>query len=168
MARSAFVIALLLASADLPGQDKLAPVRFLEGQWASESEGEPGKGKGERRYAFVMSGRFLEGRNKAVYPPTEKSKGEVHEDLSLFSFDKARGKIILRQFHVEGFVNQYLCGSVDGTVVCESEAIENIPAGWRARLTWRPAGEVLNEVFELAAPGKEYAPYSTTRLQRRN
>lgn len=158
----------LLAGGAVQGQEGLGQVKFLEGRWGSVNRGEPGEGRGERSYEFVLRGRYLEGRNRTVYPPTEKSKGETHEDLSLFSFDKARGKVVLRQFHVEGFVNQYACASADGAFVCESEAIENIPAGWRARETWKlEDGGTVQETFELAAPGKEYAVYSTAVLKRK-
>jgi hypothetical protein len=46
---------------------------------------------------------------------------------------------VLRQFHVEGFVNQYVLepGSTPERLVFTTEAIENIPAGWRARETIR-------------------------------
>jgi len=39
--------------------------------------------------------------------------------------------------------------------VFTSEAIENIPAGWRARETYVVTGpDEFEEVFELAEPGK--------------
>ena len=45
---------------------------------------------------------------------------------------------MLRQFHTEGFVNQYVedTTSPSTRVVFNTEAIENIPAGWRARETY--------------------------------
>jgi len=46
---------------------------------------------------------------------------------TFFSYDRARRSLVLRQFHQEGFVNQYLMapGSAAGTVVFESEALES-------------------------------------------
>jgi hypothetical protein len=49
-----------------------------------------------------------------------------------------------------------------------TESIENIPAGWRGRESYR----ILNsdefvEVFELAAPGKEFEVYSENRFKRK-
>lgn len=162
-------VLLLLAGASLAAQDDLGAVRFLEGSWTCENKGVPGEGKGERSYAFVLRGRFLEGRNRTVYPQTEKNKGEVHEDRSLFSYDRARKTIVLRQFHAEGFVNQYVCVQKQEGTVCETEAIENIAPGWKARVSWRQAeGGELVETFELAAPGKEYSIYSTARLKKKN
>jgi hypothetical protein len=70
-------------------------------------------------------------------PATEKKpKGEVHEHWSLFSYDKARKAVMLRQFHQEGFVNTYrlMERRDDGKVlVFETEQIENLPEGWKAR-----------------------------------
>ena len=72
----------------------------------------------------------------------------------------------MRQFHGEGFVNQYVgTPGADGrSIVFETEAIENIPPGCRARETYRFVGpdEVL-ETFELAGPGKGFEIYSECR-----
>jgi hypothetical protein len=76
---------------------------------------------------------------------------------------------VLRQFHSEGFVNQYVGEPVwEGTtIVFETESIENIPAGWRARETYRFVGpDDVVEVFELAEPGKAFEVYSETKLHR--
>lgn len=150
--------------------DPLAPLEFLVGKWTSRSEGQPGEGTGEREYVRVLGSRFLHARNTATYPPQAKNpKGEKHEDMGFFSFDSARKKLVFRQFHVEGFVNTYVADlpSKPGAVVFTTEAIENIPPGWRARETYTllASGEV-EEVFELAGPGKEFEVYSRTRLTR--
>jgi hypothetical protein len=75
----------------------------------------------------------------------------------------------LRQFHVEGFVNQYVqnADSAAPRLVFTTESIENIPAGWRARETYVVLGpDQFEEVFELAEPGKEFELYSRARLKR--
>jgi hypothetical protein len=150
----------------------LDPVRFLIGHWTGTTQGEPGQGKGERHYDLVLGGKFLRGTNKTVYPPQEKNpKGEVHEDISYFSFDRTKTKLILRQFHIEGFVNEYVersGGAADGKgLVLETERIENIPDGWRARETYKVAGpDEFIEVFELAPPQKDFAVYAESRWKR--
>jgi hypothetical protein len=54
-----------------------------------------------------------------------------------------------------------------GTIVFTSEAIENIPAGYRARETYLLHGpDEFEEVFEMAEPGKDFEVYSRTRLKR--
>jgi hypothetical protein len=161
---------LVSASHQSPPADALSVLDFLIGRWEGTSEGQPGKGTVERQYARALRNTFIEGRNRSVYPPQEKNpKGETHEDFGMFSFDKARKRIVFRQFHVEGFVTHYVQQEsvTPGVLVFETEAIENIPSGWRARETYRllPSGE-LEEVFELAEAGKSFEIYSRTRLRR--
>jgi hypothetical protein len=48
-----------------------------------------------------------------------------------------------------------------------SEAIENIPAGYRARETYRfTAPDSFEETFELAKPGKDFEVYVKTKFTR--
>jgi len=110
-------------------------------------------------------------RNTSTYAPQKKNlSGEVHDDVGFYRFDRARRRAVLRQFHVEGFVNQYVAteSALDSDVlVFESEAIENIPAGWRARETYRFSGaDAFEEIFELAEAGKDFALYSRAQLRR--
>jgi hypothetical protein len=109
-------------------------------------------------------------RNRSEYPPQPKNpKGEIHEDEGLFSYDRAQTRLVLRQFHEEGFVNTYLGdnGDPSGKLVFSSEAIENIPPGLRARETYVFIGtDQLEEIFELAEPGKDFEVYSRARLER--
>jgi hypothetical protein len=118
----------------------------------------------------VPGSRFIQVRNRSTYPPQEQNaKGEVHEDVGFFSFDAGRKRIVLRQFHVEGFVNQFL---LDHTwtadrLVLTTEAIENIPTGWRARETYvLTDSDTFEEIFELAEPAKDFVVYSRSRLTR--
>ena len=171
-----FAVAALQADTNVRAQqpsapaDPLAPLSFLIGRWRSTSEGDPGKGSGEREYTRVLGNRFVQAKNRAVYLPQQKNPtGETHEDVGLFSYDRSRKRIVLRQFHTEGFVNQYVMepGTPDGPVVFTSESIENIPAGFRARETYRRIGsDECEEVFEIAEPGSDFAVYSQTRLTR--
>jgi len=150
--------------------DRFEAFRFFLGAWEGEGDGKPGKSQLSREYALVLDGRFIEVRNRSLYAPQEKNRGEDHRDIGYLSFDSARGKHVLRQFHVEGFVNQYVHQSTseDGkTFVFVTEAIENIPPGWRARETYvLTAPDQLIERFELAEPGKDFELYSEARLRR--
>jgi hypothetical protein len=147
-----------------------APIRFLVGTWEGTSSGQPGDGTVRREYRLVLRDRFIEGRTTSTYPPQEKNpKGEVHEDIAYFSYDQSSKVFKMRQFHVEGFVSNYAATSTGSSeIVFNSESLENIPAGWRARETWRITGpDAFVEVFELAEPGKDFIVYSETRLTRR-
>jgi len=151
--------------------DPWRPVRFLEGEWRGTSEGQAGTGTVTRKYEFVMNGRFLHERNVSTYPPQEKNpKGEVHEHWTLFSHDRARRMLVMRQFHVEGFVNQYAMSAAadfERGFVFESEGFENLAAGWKARERYeKVSADEFVEIFELAAPGKEFEVYSRTHFRR--
>ena len=178
MIRSALVLVALMAStvaAQEPPKaarpDPFAPIRFMVGTWKGESSGQSGKGTSERTYAFELGDAFLVARNTAVYPPQPKNeKGETHRDTGFISYDKLRKTLVFRQFHSEGFVNQYLLdpnATREDTVVFVTETIENIMPGWRARETYRKTGpDTMVETFELAEPRKEFEVYSVCKLTR--
>ena len=66
--------------------------------------------------------------------------GETHDDLGFFSYDRAAKRFMLRQFHIEGFVCDYVIESMakDGRIfVFVSAPIENFMPGWRGRETYR-------------------------------
>ena len=149
--------------------DPFARLAFLIGKCEGASDGQPGKGTVRREYARALSA-FVRVHNRSEYPAQPKTpKGEIHEDEGFFSFDKVRKRLVFRQFHTEGFVNTYLEDgeSSASKIVFTSEAIENIPAGFRARETYLPQGtDAFEEVFELAEPNKPFEVYSRTRFTR--
>lgn len=151
--------------------DPWVNLRVFEGKWEGTATGEPGKGVSSREYRFELNGRFLAARNKSVYEPkSPTAKPEVHEDFAMFSHDRGLKKIVLRQFHGEGFVNEYLLESVsaDGKLLeFVTVRIENIPPGWKARELYRIVSpDEFVETFSLAAPGKHFELYSETHLKR--
>ena len=158
---------------DSPNMDNKmwANLNFLVGSWQGTGTGQPGNSQVERIYRFILNSRFIEAKNKSIYPPQDQNlKGEVHEDLGLISYDKGRNAFVLRQFHIEGFVNQYVMDYLapDGrTIVFTTESIENIPAGWRARETYQIIGsDVFTETFELAEPGNDFEVYTRNHFKR--
>ena len=169
------VVCLLIASTvaganQAPAPSPLSPVQAFVGKWEGTSEGQPGNGTLAREYRQILNDRFIEEVNRSIYPAQEKNpKGEIHEHRSLFSYDRARKTIVFRQFHGEGFVNQYIleAATKPGVLVFVTEAIENIPKGYRARETYTfISADEFEELFEIAEPGKEYAMYSKARLKR--
>jgi hypothetical protein len=170
-----FLVLLLtsLGAAQAPptASDPWANLRIFEGKWEGDATGQPGKGVSTREYRFELNGRFLSARNKSVYEPkSPAAKSETHEDFAMFSYDRALKKIVLRQFHGEGFVNEYTLESAaaDGkTLEFITARIENIPSGWRAKEFYRiTSPDELHETFFLAAPGQDFEVYSETRLRR--
>lgn len=178
------VAAILCASSPVPSSaqsptpspaakpDPWQPMRRFLGAWQGDAQGEPGSGKSTREYRFALGDRFIRVDGTSTYPPQEKNpKGEFHEEIGFVSYDKAAKKLVLRQFHAEGFVNHYVLESVsdDGrTLVFTTVAIENVPAGWRGRETYQIVGDdAFVETFALAEPGKDFATYSETRFRRK-
>jgi hypothetical protein len=150
--------------------DPWTAVRFLLGSWEGTSSGQPGSARVRREYRFALRDQFIEERHTSTYAPQEKNpKGEVHEHTSYISYDRARKALVLRQFHVERFVIQYVQepGSSADKLAFLSEAMENTPAGWRARESYTVIGpDEFEETFELAQAGKPFEIYSRTTLKR--
>lgn len=175
--RIAIVLALLAAtsvsrSAEEARPDPWAPVRFLVGQWSGTSNGVPGEGTVVRTYELVLNKRFIYERNTSTYLAQQKNpKGEVHEHWSMLSYDRLRKRLVLRQFHTEGFVNQYVFDPTESSgnkLVFASEALENLSSDWRAREIYERAGEnEFTETFQIAEPGQAFETYSQTRFKRR-
>ncbi|MDP9190783.1 MAG: hypothetical protein M3P06_03670 [Acidobacteriota bacterium] len=159
---------LILSSVTLIADDKpagLARLDFLIGKWRGPSSGQPGEGQVERECARILNDRFIECRSTVTYPPQKTNpKGGVHVERAIYSFDKRAKKLCLRQFHGEGFVNSYIEGE---PLTFTTTDIENIPEGWRARETYKLlSADSLEETFELAEPGKEFARYSGSVVER--
>lgn len=144
---------------------RLSGLTHLLGHWRGTAEGEPGAGTVERTYTPILGGKFIEERNESRY-----ASGEIHYHIAYWSFDRRRGRFVLRQFHEESFVNQFVATTpefVDGRLVVESEAIENIPPGFRARETYVfSSADALEEIFEISEPNADYQTYSHNRFTR--
>ena len=153
----------------VPQGDVWHHFKYFLGTWKGTGKGEPGVSILERDYQLVLNNKFIRVKHKSSYQPQARNpKGETHEDWGYFSYDRSRKAHVLRQFHVEGFVTQYYSTSVDAkTLVFVSENLENLPAGFKARETYKILNEnEFMEVFELAPPGKEFSVYSENHFKR--
>lgn len=172
----ALVLAAGMASgaraAEPASTDPWAPMERFIGQWTGQATGQAGEGSATRSYRFVMNRRYIQEAHVSRYPVQEKNKrGEVHEHLGMFSYDKARKQLVLRQFHGESFVNTYRLSpdSQATRLVFESESFENFSNSWRARETYEFHGDdEFTETFELAPPEQPFQVYSQTRFKRRS
>ena len=131
--------------------------------------GKPGKQFSARE--FELNGTFFSQRDKSVYEPkSPEAKPETREDFGFFSFDKNLRKIVLRQFHSEGFVNEYTLDSMstDATSLeFVTVRIENLAPGWRAKKSYRILSvDEIEETFSLAPPGKDFEVYTLAHLKR--
>jgi len=165
------LLPLIGMAADASKPDPWSPVRILVGQWQGTADGEPGHGTVARTYEFVLKGRFIQESNTSTYPPQEKNKkGEIHEHMSLLSYDRIRKVLVLRQFHTEGFVNQFAINTAASTaskLIFDSESFENLDSRFRSRETYEILGpNEFTETFEIAEPGKDFETYSKSHFRR--
>jgi len=164
------LVALMVAVSALAQSDPWAPLRVFEGKWEGVTSGKPGKGTTAREYRFELNGKFLFQRDRSVYQPADPAaKPLAHEDFGVFSYDSDLKKILWRQFHSEGFVNEYALESVsaDGkSLEFVTTHIENL-AGFRAKKQYRiVSGSEIEETFWLAPPDKDFAIYTVANVKR--
>jgi len=96
-----------------PDEDVWEAFRYFDGTWIGKGEGMTGTSTGSLTFEFIFNDRFLKMTNRSVFEPQAANpSGEVHEDLGFFSYDQGRKKHVLRQFHIEGFINQYVLESL--------------------------------------------------------
>lgn len=165
------VLAGLVAFASHAQEDPLSPIAALAGRWTGIGEGVPGTSAAQRTFARELNGRFVRAEGRSVYPKQERNaKGDVHDILSLWSYDKARKLLVLRVFDSLGFASTYVqdrAASTAEAIVLESEQMENVPAGWRARYTYSLiSNDEFRELFELNLDGKGFKPYVSGRYLR--
>ncbi|MGA2073372.1 MAG: hypothetical protein ABSH52_07690 [Terriglobia bacterium] len=163
-------VVFLAAISALAQSDPWAPLRAFEGKWEGDTSGKPGKGTTSREYRFELNGKFMFQRDKSQYQPSDPAgKPLLHEDFGVFSYDTSLKKILWRQFHSEGFVNEYALESAseDGkSLEFVTTHIENLP-GFRAKKQYRVvSASDIEETFWLAPPGKELAVYTVAHLKR--
>jgi hypothetical protein len=168
------ILILALAPAAVPARDgesdRLAAVAWLVGDWEGVGEGQGGISASSRRAVRTRNGHFIRIEGRSVYPKQDKNKsGEVHASLDLWSYDRQRKLLVMRQFDSLGFVSTYVqdpAASASGRVVLVSERIENAHPGWKTRYTYiYRAPNEYQELFELDM-GKGLQPYVTNRFLR--
>ena len=148
--------------------DDLKGLSWLVGTWKGEATGRPGRGTQTRRYEWILRGVFLMGTNRTAWMATpEHPEGEVHEDISIFSYDRDAERIVMHVFYVERFVAEYTCEPRAPDVwVFTAGHVRNGPNGMRSRETLTRRGDEMESRFELAMAGKEFAEYTREVLRR--
>jgi len=160
--RRLILLCLLLAFPS-KGADDWGPVQFLVGAWAGDGSGQPGQGSGEFSFAEDLQGKILVRKSFAEYPAANGRPAARHDDLMIVYRDEASHDLKATYFDSEGHVIPYAVKPVNGGVVFVSEG-----PGMRYRLTYTNSGaNALKLKFEIAQPGKDFAPYIEASLRRK-
>ena len=149
--------AILLLAAPLWAQDKpnWESWQFLIGEWAGEGTGDPGSGTGGFKFELQLEQRILVRENHAEYPATKDKPAYSHKDLMVI-YPEGSGWHAA-YFDNEGHVIHYSAEFRTKGVVFTSAETASAP---RFRLTYtKLATDKVGIEFEIAPPGKDFAPY---------
>jgi len=148
--------------------NSLGQLTKLEGVWSGTCSGRPGIGTVTKTFTSFYGGKFVKCETVLTIPAKGGKPANVHQDLTIFSYDVMNQTLRMRQFHNEGFVHTCeLQSSGLGHWVFEGKDVENLPPGFRPRLTIDLHSDgTLNEVFSLAQPGKDFSEYVRTIVKR--
>ena len=145
---------------------------FLLGEWSGRGSGF-GNDSSTINSFFKpdMIGKYIEFKNESWFKPTSNNpEGEHHIDRGFISLDKERDLFVIRQFHIEGYVIQYILVdslSNDTVLVFESESIENFVPGGEARWTITTISEnQIETIFDVAFPNSDYSCMGVNKLRK--
>lgn len=153
-------------------QNPLQKFENLIGVWEGAGEGfSNSKSKLKAEYKWILNKKFIQVKHRSEFEPTDKNpEGEVHEDFGVLSFDSGRKTVVFRQYHVEGFYNEYILNdslSNNSTLIFETVKIENFVPGGRARFTINiKSDSEIETLFDVGFPGKEMACFGKNRLRK--
>jgi hypothetical protein len=164
-------LGLLSSGVAAPVPSGLQDLQWLIGDWKGTGEGDPGTSSSERHIASFLDGKYLRVDGRSVYEKQPKNpEGDIHGELGLWSYDRSRQTLVLREFDTLGFVSTYVldaAASKPDHWVLVAESLVNVPQGWKARYLYtRVSSEEYQEVLELDPDGKGFKPYVTNRFRR--
>lgn len=165
-----FALAFLLAGSVFSQENPLERFNNLIGKWEGTGEGFGSSTSiVKSEFNWIMNNNFIEVINRSEFKPTlQKPEGEIHEDFGIISYNKASKVIIYRQYHTEGFYNEYILAdslSNENILVFDTEKIENFVPGGRARETIIiKSNSEIETRFDVGFPGKEMTCMGKNKL----
>lgn len=145
----------------------------LIGKWEGTGSGF-GSSKSiiQSEFNWIMNNTFIEVKNRSEFEPTtQKPEGEIHVDYGIISYDKKRKVIVSRQYHGEGFYNEYLLNdslSTSTSLIFETVKIENFVPGGKARFTINiKNSSEIETLFDVGFPGKKMACFGQNQLTKK-
>lgn len=170
--KKVIVLFLLFTTLIFAQESKYKKFDFLIGKWKGTGSGFGNeKSVIKSEFNFVMEGKYIEVINDSKFEPTaKKPNGEHHIDKGFISYNSTRDLFIFRQFHIEGFVIQYILVdslSSNSKLVFESEEIENFVPGGKARWVISIVdGNAIETTFDVSMPNKGYQCFGENKLKR--
>lgn len=166
------IVAFLLSTQCYCQDKKFSIFNKIIGEWHGEGSGfGNNNSRIESSFTYVMDSMYIKVINESWFEPTEKNpEGEHHVDWGIISYDKSRDKIVFRQFHIEGFVNQYILNetsSSEGNLLFESESIENLPNGKARWNIFIKNENAFESIFDVAFDGENYTCFGINKLNRK-
>lgn len=143
----------------------------LVGDWRGVGNGKWGTSAVDRSFARILDGAFVRSEGHSAYPRQERNpNGEIHRFIDFFSFDTSTKTLVLREFDNESFVATYALSIEESTeqrLVFDSTDLENIPAGWRARIVYQLNGpDSFQQLFYLDTNKGAFELYLTNDFIR--
>ena len=162
--RQLCLIALLLSSLGAHAQD-WGPLQFLIGRWSGEGNtADQGSGAGAFSFSPDLQGKVLIRRNFAEYPSAKDKPAYRHDDLMIIYHDGEAHDLRAIYFDSEEHLIRYAIKPTANGVEFLSDDSQDKP---RFRLTYAATGaDKLKLKFEIAPPGKDFAPYIEANAHR--
>jgi len=163
--RQLCIIVLLLSSFGAHAQD-WAPLQFLIGHWSGEGNtADQGSGAGAFSFTPDLQGKVIVRKNFAEYPAANGKPAYRHDDLMIIYHDGATHDLRAIYFDSEEHLIRYAIKPSANRVEFLSDGAQDAP---RFRLTYTLAGaDKLKLTFEIAPPGKDFAPYIEASAHRK-
>jgi hypothetical protein len=123
---------------------------YLIGEWVGEGNGKPGQGEGSFSFKTDLDGKILVRKNHTVFPATDKSKAQTHDDILIIYRKSADDNQSAIYFDNEGNTIEYLVSFTEKSIVLTSPITSNAPRFRLSYVTVDP--KTVNIVFEIASP----------------
>lgn len=142
---------------------------FLVGSWSGAGEGSGRIGGKVVSFTNEVPGVLLIYRGKTIFPALEGKAEETSQETGVFAYDGDKRKYEATIFFSTGVWGTFdVEFGADGTVRLVSSRLVNFAPGSRARLSFTPKGPgELAVLTELAAPGQDFAAFSSGKLTKK-
>ena len=142
---------------------------FLTGSWSGSAESGGRIGGRVVTFGLEVEGATLAYRATTYYPVKDDLPESRSEEVARIVYDGAKGKyvaLVAYSTKVWGIYDAEI--RPDGSILFTSREMANLEAGTRSRwVLSRKDDGTLQELLEVAPPGKDLVPYLTATLAKK-